>query len=159
VGPAPRIDELAAHCTAVGLRLSLNAYPTGSAVRDAGQLRLIERLRAVVGRHFSWRSEVPVGGQGDLRAWDVVLDGKVSIGIDAETRLHDFQALQRRIELKWRDSRLPRIILLVADTRHNRAVLREHRVALLSTFPLGAREVLAALRAGEAPGANGILQL
>ena len=105
------------------------------------------------------RTEVPVGGRGDLRAWDVVLDGPIQIAIDAETRLHDIQALQRRLELKRRDSRVSRVILLVAATRHNRSVLREHREALSSTLPLDSPSVLEALREGRAPEASGILVL
>lgn len=158
-GPAPRLDERAAHCAAVGLRLSVKAYPSGSALRDEGQLRLIARLRRFVGDGFRWRTEVPVAGPGDMRAWDVVLEGAATVAVDAETRLHDLQALQRRIELKWRDGSIPRLVLLVADTRHNRDVLRAHRAALLSTFPLGMRETAAALRAGQVPDANGILVL
>ena len=54
---------------------------------------------------------------------------------------------------------MDRIVLLLADTRHNRRVLREHREALRSTFPLDTRAVMAALRAGELPSANGIVVL
>jgi hypothetical protein len=155
----PRLDELTRHCAALGLRLSLRAYPDGSPVRDAAQLRLLERLRPLVAGRFGWRTEVPVGAVGDLRAWDVVFDGPERVAIDAETKLRDMQALQRRVELKWRDSGVPIVVLLVASTHHNRAVLREHRESLRSTFPLDSREVLAALRAGRAPAANGIALL
>lgn len=158
-GPMPRLDELARHCAAVGLRLSLRAYPDGSAVRDAAQLRLLERLRPLVAVRFRWRTEVPVTEDRDLRAWDVMLDGPARIAIDAETKLRDIQALQRRVELKWRDSGVPCVVLLVASTHHNRAVLREHRSALASTFPLDTRETLASLREGRAPAANGIVLL
>lgn len=153
----PRLDELARHCAALGLRMSIKVYPEGAPVRDAGQLRLLARFRALVGDAYRWRTEVPVAGRGDLRAWDVVLDGPTMIGIDAETRLHDVQALQRRCELKWRDGRLPCIVLVVARTRHNRAVLGEHRDALSSTFPLDSRAVLAALRDGRVLDGNGIV--
>jgi hypothetical protein len=155
----PRLDELAQHCAALGLRLSLRVYPDGSPVRDAAQLRLLERFRPIVASHFRWRSEVPVAGHDDLRAWDVVLDGPALIAVDAETRLRDVQAVQRRIELKRRDSGLPLVILLVASTHHNRSVLREYRAALASTFPLDTRVVLAALRAGRAPDGSGIVLL
>ena len=157
--PNVTVEEAALICASLGLRLYLRAYPVGSAVRDAAHLRLLARLRARVSTAFRWRTEVPVGGRGDLRAWDVVLDGPASIGVDAETRLHDIQALQRRLELKQRDSGVGRVILLVAATRHNRAVLREHRAALSSTLPLDTGEVLRALRAGEAPRDSGIVLL
>ena len=153
------VDELAVHCAAVGLRLSMRAYPNGSPVRDVAQLRLLERLRPEVDERFTWRAEAPVGGRGDLRGWDVLLGGPVSVGIDAETRLQDIQALQRRTELKWRDSGVDRVVLLVAATHHNRLVMREQRQALASTFPLSSEVVLAAFRSGSDPGGNGILLL
>lgn len=157
--PAPRIDELAPHCAALGLRLAVGVYPEGSPVRDAGQLRLLARFRAELGPGVTLRTEVPVGHPGDARAWDAVLDVGSPVGVDAETRLHDVQALQRRLELKWRDSGLPRVVLVVAATHHNRRVLREHREALASTFPLGTGPVMAALRAGVPPPENGIVVL
>ena len=158
-GAIVRVDELAAHAAALGLRLSLKLYPEGSPVRDAGQLRLLERFRSRLAPTFGWRSEVPTGGSGDLRAWDVQLDGPGSIGVDAETRLHDLQALQRRCETKYRDSGVERLVLLVARSGHNRHVLSEHRDALRSTFPADTPEVLAALRRGRLPGSNGIVVL
>ncbi len=152
----PRLDELAQHCAALGLRLSLKAYPDGLPVRDAAQLRLLERLRRQIGPGLRWRTEVPVGGVDDLRAWDVLLEGDHDTGIDAETRLYDLQALQRRTELKWRDSGVARVVLVIAGTRHNRALIREHRAALSSTLPLDTAAVMRALRRGVAPPANGI---
>jgi transcriptional regulator with XRE-family HTH domain len=152
-----RVDELAQLCAALGLRLTLRVYPDGAAVRDAGQLRLLHRFRGELDVKFGWRSEVPVVGVGDSRAWDVVLDGPGTIGIDAETRLRDVQAVQRRSELKWRDGGLDRLVLLVAATRHNRIVVRENRAALASTFPADTAEVMAALRRGMLPPRNRIV--
>jgi transcriptional regulator with XRE-family HTH domain len=159
VAPQARLDELTRHCAALGLKLTLRVYPEGVPVRDDGQLRLLQRLRGVVSELFRWRSEVLIAGHGDLRAWDVVLDGPGLVAIDAETHLRDMQALQRRLELKWRDSGKPRLVLVVAATHHNRAVLREHREALASTLPLDSRATLAALRAGKVPAENGIVLL
>ena len=154
-----RVDELMAHGAALGLRISLKAYPEGSPVRDARQLRVVGRLRERVGTAFEWRTDVLIGGYGDLRAGDVRLDGPGSIGIDVETRLSDMQELQRRMEAKWRDSGVDRIVLVVAATRHNRRVLAEHRDALLSTFPADTPEIMAALRRGRLPGSTGIVVL
>lgn len=155
----PRLDELAVHAAVLGQRLSLSVFPAGSPVRDAGQLRLLERFRRRVGSRWSWRSEVPIGGSGDHRAWDVELSGPGRVAVDAETRLHDLQALQRRCETKLRDSIADRLILLVASTAYNRRVLREHRLALSSTLPLDTRAVMAALERAEVPHANGIVLL
>ena len=84
------------------------------------------------------------------------LDGPGAVAIDAETRLRDMRSLQRRLELKWRVSGAPRLVLVALDSGHNRSVIREHRAALASTLPLDTQEVLAALRSGDAPRANGI---
>jgi transcriptional regulator with XRE-family HTH domain len=154
--PTARLDELVRHCVALGLRLSVRPYPAGTPVRDAAQLRLLARFRGMLDASYTWRSEVPVGGKGDLRAWDALLEGPGVVAIDAETRLRDMQALQRRTELKQRDSGVPCVVLLVADTHHNRAVLRDHRPVLASTFPLDTRAVMSALRAGRVPSASGI---
>jgi transcriptional regulator with XRE-family HTH domain len=154
--PMPRLDELARHCATLGLRLGARPYPEGSPVRDAAQLNVLVALRELVSDRFRWRTEVPLPIDGDKRAWDVWLDGPGPVAIDAETRIHDIQALQRRLELKWRDSGSPRLILVVSPSRHNRRVIREHRAALASTLPLDSRDVLAALRAGDVPPANGI---
>lgn len=153
------IEAATALGAVLGYRLSVKLYPEGSPVRDAGQLQLIDRLRPHLHRVWRQATEALVGTRGDLRAWDLFLSGPGTVGIDAETRLYDLQALQRRCEAKARDSGADRIALLVADTRHNRRVLREHREALRSTFPLDTRAVMAALRAGELPSANGIVVL
>ena len=153
------IEELAIHAEVLGLRLHVRAYPAGSPVRDAAQLRLLARFRRHVGDAFRWRSEVPVTAGGDLRAWDVLLDGPGAVGIEAESRLRDIQATQRRIELKLRDGQAAVVVLLVAETRHNQLVLAQHRAALLSTFPLSTGEVLKALRQGEMPKQSGIVVL
>ena len=155
----PRLDELARHAAVLGLRLSIKAYPEGVAVRDSAQLSLMQRFRVRLHAVWIWQSEVPVAGFGDLRAWDAVLRHGHSVAIDAETRLHDVQALQRRCETKLRDGHVDRLILLVADTRHNRAVLREHRAALASTFPLDSAAVMHALVRSEVPAANEIVML
>ncbi len=156
---ASTLSVLSLHAAALGLRLSLKVYPESTPVRDAAQLRLLDRLRRQVHGRYDWRPEAPLPGYGDLRAWDVALTGPVSIGIDAETRLHDIQALQRRSETKWRDSGLDRIVLLVSATRHNAAVLRAHREALRGTFPADTHAVMDALRSGRVLASNGLVVL
>jgi hypothetical protein len=161
-GKLPRVtlEQVASACAAVGLKFVARAYPDADPVRDAGHARLLERLRAVLHKLAVWRTEVPLPIPGDLRAWDgqIRLAGAV-IGIEAEMRLADVQALERRIALKQRDGGVDRVILLVADTRGNRRVLALHREALRARFPLDTRAVLAALREGDVPAANGIVVL
>jgi hypothetical protein len=51
------------------------------------------------------------------------------------------------------------VLLVAARTRHNRAVITEHRGALRELFPLDGAAVLRALAAGRVPDAGGILLL
>jgi hypothetical protein len=73
--------------------------------------------------------------------------------------LSDLQAIDRRIALKMEDDGVDRVILVVADTRRNREILRQHRELLRSRFPLDSREILKELRAGRLPPHGGILVL
>jgi transcriptional regulator with XRE-family HTH domain len=158
---APRVSlvELARLLTVVGLELSARAYPAGPPIRDAAHRALIERFRARVAPAVAWRFEVPLGRSGDQRAWDaVLLVGAAELAVEAETRPRDVQALQRRVALKRRDDPgASGVVLLLADTRHNRQLLREHGEALRADFPIPAHEVLRALSGGRDPGGSGIV--
>jgi transcriptional regulator with XRE-family HTH domain len=144
---------------AVGLEASLRLYPDGDPIRDAAQVRLLERLRNRIGAEVRWRTEVPLFGRQDARAWDAVADGTGCVdGIEAETRLSDIQATERRIMLKVRDdTSIHHVLMLVADTRANRAALALGRETLRGNFPLDTRDVLASLANGRCPGANGLI--
>jgi hypothetical protein len=50
-----------------------------------------------------------------------------------------------------------RAVLVVRGSHANRAILLAHLPSLRVTFPLGTREVLAALADGRDPGGNGIV--
>jgi hypothetical protein len=80
------------------------------------------------------------------------------LGVEAESRLGDLQALERRVALKARDSRIEQVVLLVADTRHNRDALRAAG-PMLSSFPLSARSIPRSLAVGREPGGSGIVVL
>ena len=154
------VRNLALACAAVGLVLSARAYPASDPVRDAPQLRLLARFHARLPDAVPWQTEAPLPIPGDLRA----LDGftrlrERSIGVEAETRLTDVQAVARKVQLKKRDARLDLIILLVSDTQANREVLALHRESLRAAFPLDTRAVMAALAAGDPPPADGIVVL
>ncbi len=153
------IVQLSELLAVVGLDLWLKAFPTASPVRDVAHRALLERLHVRVPR-FSWQTEVPVDRAGDLRAWDAVLGGAgVRIGVEAETRPRDIQELDRRIQLKLRDSLIDRVILLVAATRSNWPVIRELRAALGATYPVPGVRALAALEDGRDPGGSSIIAL
>ncbi len=144
--------------TAVGLRLGARLYPDGDPVRDRAQLALLERFRARLPPGAIWTTEVPLPIPGDRRAWDacVVLRDRRA-GCEAETRLADVQALERRLALKLRDGAVDLLILIVSDTAANRRVLALHREDLRSLLPLDGRDLLRSLGAGRLPEASGLL--
>jgi len=79
------------------------------------------------------------------------------IGVEAETRLRDIQALERRVALKKRDGNLTRVVLLVADTRANRALIRSLGSTVQGAFPVPGRVALDALAAGRDPGGDALI--
>jgi transcriptional regulator with XRE-family HTH domain len=143
----------------LGHKLVAKPHPTGDPLRDAGQVRLLDRFDARLPPIWRRRRESVMPIPGDLRAWDELLTGPASIGVEAETRPSDLQAIERRMGAKQRDSHVNRMILLVADTDANRAMVRVHIGPLRQTFPLATRATLAALAAGRDPGANGLVIL
>ncbi len=157
----PSLDTLCRAARAAGLAASLKLYPDGPRLRDAGQIALLGRFEAVLARPLRMRREVPIPLPGDQRAWDGRLtDGRLSASVEAEVHLHDVQALQRRVALKQRDDPgAGAVILLLAETAHNRRVLRASRDALREQFPLDGAAILRCLRAGRLPTLSGVLML
>ena len=139
----------------VGLDLSARAYPGGHPLRDEGHRRGRERFRALLPEDAPWHTEVPVAGRGDLRAWDAMtrLWG-LRVAIEVELRPSDMQALERRLSLKLRDGDADRLVLVAADTRHNRALLRLAADDLSRLFPLQGAAAKAALRSPNDPACN-----
>jgi transcriptional regulator with XRE-family HTH domain len=139
----------------VGLDLSARAYPGGHPLRDEGHRRVRERARCLLPESAPWQTEVPVAGRGDLRAWDALtrLWG-LRVAIEVELRPSDMQALDRRLALKFRDGDVDRLVLVIADTRHNRALLRLVADDLARMFPIQGSAARAALRAPRDPGCN-----
>jgi transcriptional regulator with XRE-family HTH domain len=152
--------ELAARVAAVlGLQLSVTLHPDGDPVRDAAHLALLERLHARLPSRLRWRTEVPMPIDGDQRSADAVIGGPgVQAVIEAETRLVDVQAVERRINAKLRDLGIGRVILLVADTRHNRSVVAQVP-ELRTRFPTSTRACLSALALGRDPGGDALVFL
>lgn len=154
------LEQVCCAGLAVGLRLGARLYPDGYAVRDDAQLRLLERFRLILPPGTAWATEVPLPIPGDRRAWDALigLNGRRA-GCEAETRLADVQALERRLALKARDGDVDVVVLIVADTAHNRAVLERERATLRALLPLDGRDVRRALRLRQLPQASGLIVL
>ena len=104
--------------------------------------------------------EVPVPGIVDQRAWDAGIDGPgVRVRVDAESHVGDWQTVERRVALKQRDGEETCVILLLADTKHHRALLAEAGDSFRARFPVSQRAALAALRDGKSPGGNALVLL
>ena len=151
--------QLARWAAVVGLDIGIRTFPAGSPLRDVGQLRTLGRARSRIGEHWSWRTEVPVSHEPlDRRAVDAVIRrGAVRIGLEVITRLSDAQAQVRAATLKQEAAGLDRMILILADTRHNRVAARAAAPTLVPAFPLSPRGLLVDLRAGRLPRANAVV--
>ena len=161
--PAVTVDQLARMGAAVGVDVRVRAYPGPDPTLEAGQIALLTRLRGRIHSRLGFKSEVPLPIPGDQRAWDAMIDRLHGIAsklpVDAETHLVDGQAQIRRIMLKLRDSGLDHVLLVVADTRHNRGAVAGAASTILADFPVSPRRAMAALAAGEHPGGSALVLL
>jgi hypothetical protein len=157
-----RMSELHA---AIGHRISIRSYPVGDVLRDAAHLALLAKLRNAIHPSLTWRTEVPVGSAGDLRAWDATISGQrggldfqhSTIAVETETHTRDIQALERRIGLKQRDSGVDAVMLVLSHTRYHRGLMRVHGSDLKGSFPFEGARALALLRAGVLPPASAVV--
>lgn len=157
------LDTLCAVAAAVGLRVSVKAYPGDQlALRDSGQLRIAHYL--IDQAHPSFRSalEVPVGDPFG-RAADLVFFGPTEIVIhEIERSLSDLQATTRaamlkRDALQARHERPVRLVLVVEDTRRNRELVAPHAALIRVALPATSAQILRALRDGTELGGDGLL--
>ena len=79
------------------------------------------------------------------------------LGLEFVTRFHDCQAQLRAGLKKQNDAHLGRLVFVVKATHANRRAVAAAADIIATTFPLGTKQVLAALRAGRDPGANGLV--
>jgi transcriptional regulator with XRE-family HTH domain len=154
-----RLEQLCRLELAVGLVPSLRSFPDGDPLRDAGQGKVLGRLRDRLPASADMRTEVPLFGRTDIRARDAVIDSNgCRDAFEVETRLWDMQAMERRVMLKLRDdATIQHVFLVVADTKANRRALAAGCEMLRSAFPLDTRAVMASLAAARCPGASGVV--
>jgi transcriptional regulator with XRE-family HTH domain len=154
--PMPGLVVAAAMARIVGLDLSVRCFPAAGRLRDAAHVALVRRFLAQLHHAVVRTIEAPIPLDRDQRAWDVLLSmGPVTIGVAAETRLRDIQALLRREQAKQRDAGVTHLLLVVADTHANRQAMREARDLLTVSGLIGPRAVMSALRHGRDPGSSG----
>lgn len=162
-GQSPSLSIRTASVVAalLGLELVVRAYPGGYVLRDAAHLSLLRRLRARLGDGWTWDYEVPVS-RHDQRAWDAVVTDPTTgtkVAVEAETRVTDVQALLRRIESKRLASGVVSVLLLVSDTRANRAATTLAADVLRVPFPVPARQALASFERGTVPERGALILL
>lgn len=159
--PGASVDQLARVGAAVGLDVRVRGYPGGDPLRDAGQVRLMDRLRRHVHTRLGLRTEVPLPAPGDPRAWDGRISGLIgglpTLPVEAETRFTDAQAQTRRIFLKLRDAGEEHVLVVLADTPANRAAVAAAAPVIRDQFPIPARSALRALAAGRHPGGSALV--
>lgn len=155
--PFPDFVQAARIARIVGLDLRIQCFVAGNQLRDVAHVALIRRFLARIPSSVIRHLEAPVR-PGDQRAWDVlIVIGSIRIGVIAETRIRALQALLRREHRKQEDGQVDMLILLVAQSKNNRAALREAKPLVTEAFPLGPRAVMRQLGRGEAPSASGVV--
>lgn len=155
----PRLEQLARWAAVLGLDVSLRTFPAGPPLRDAGQVRLLDRFGRLIGDAWTLIPEAPVSvDPSDRRAFDLLLrrPGR-RVAVEAIGRLADHQGQLRPIRLKQQAAGDARLVVLLADSRHNRHAVRAAADMLATSFPCSPRAALASLRAGEEPRADTLL--
>jgi hypothetical protein len=157
------LDTLCAVADAVGLRIGVKAFPGRQpSLRDSGQLRIAKYLVAMAHPSLRPSLELPVGDPFG-RAADLVFFGPEEImHEEIERRLPDFQAPYRaatvkRDALQARHARSVRLVLVIEDTRRNRALVAPHAELIRTALPATSSDVLRSLRSGTPLGRDGLL--
>lgn len=154
-----RLSEIA---SVLGYEVSLGLHPIGDPVRDKGQLACGRRFDALLSDRWRGTDETLLPGTGEQRAWDklprlVDAAPRYLVGVDIESRVWDVQAIVRRTRLRERDGQVDHILIVLADTAHNRRIADELRSGLGPDYQTGARSLLGSLRRGERLAGSGVL--
>ena len=162
--PNVGVETMCAVAEAVGLDIVLRAYPgPPPSLRDSGQIGLVERLLEQANASWQPHVELSTGPHGE--AIDLALFGPSEIvAIEIERMAVDFQAQLRRADRKRRalamQHRRPvRLVMVVEDTRRNRATLEDHQRLVRTALPATPRAVLGAIRIGRPLAQDGLLWL
>lgn len=157
------LDTVCAVAAAVGLSVGAKVFPSAQpSLRDTGQLRLAEFLVGQGDQRLRAALELPVGDAFG-RAADLVFFGADEIiHAEIERRLPDFQAPYRaatvkRDALQAKHSRPVRLVLVIEDTRRNRALVAPHGALIRGALPATSSDILRALRNGTPLGHDGLL--
>jgi transcriptional regulator with XRE-family HTH domain len=159
--PGLSIVDASRIASVLGLDLTIRAYPGPNALRDAAHASRLRRVLDQVRPPLRYRTEVPLPASVDRleqRAWDAVIEGRDRrTTSELEMRIRDGQAVERRTALKRRDDPAEGFLLILADTHHNRWVLRENPGLFPDLSRLRPSVVFSALQAGRHPPTGLIL--
>ena len=126
-----------------------------------GQLACGRRFDAVLSHLWQVTDETLLPGAGEQRAWDKLLRltdaTRYLVGADIESRVWDVQAIVRRTRGRERDGQVDHILIVLADTAHNRRVADELRDGLGPDYASSSRRITAALRRGERLPGSGVI--
>ena len=151
---------LAVLAAIVGLDLVSRVYPGGQPLREPGHARLLGQFGSLLHRSLGWTTEVPLPGSREQRAWDGMVRGASwRFGTEAEMAPTDSQALNRRLQLKLRDSGVNGVLLVLPKTRRVREFLAGATAVLAPSFPVPGSLALERLRVGSDPGGSSIIVL
>jgi hypothetical protein len=150
--------DVASIAAVLGQELAANLYPAGEPIRDAGHQALIRRFRAVLSPAWRVAAEVLLPTPGDRRAWDLLLRIPTQlVGMEAETRLRDIQAFVRRVRQREVEGGADVIVIVLAESAHNRRILPQLLEALGPRYSTRPRGLLKSLREGQPLAGSGVV--
>jgi len=154
-----RLSEIA---SVLGYEVSVGLHPIGDPLRDKEQLACARRFDALISNKWRVTDETLLPGAGEQRAWDKLLrladaTPRHLVGVDIESRVWDVQAIVRRTRARERDGQVDHILIVLADTAHNRRIVDELRASLGPGYATGSRRLLRGLRVGERLAGSGVL--
>lgn len=140
----------------LGLDLSVRSYPGASPLRDGAHSARLGSALEHVAKPLKSAREVGLPTTDDRpyeqRAWDAMVTGLGDrTAMEMEMRVTDAQELERRINFKRRDDPVDGLVLLLADTKHNRQVLREQPGLFADMARMNFRALVGILAAGQHP--------
>ena len=143
-----------------GLEPSLSFHRIGPALRDKGHEALIARLLRLLPPAWKVAREMAFPNPGDPRWWDVLLGlPGFKLGVEAETRIRDMQALIRRMRERAAQGGVDEFLLVLSDSHHNRDLLEQLRQGLGQEFSEPQPALVRALSSGTPLASSGVILL
>lgn len=150
--------DICVAASVLGLEPSVTLHRIGPALRDKGHEALIGRLLRLLSPAWKVAREVPFPNPGDPRWWDLILRlPDFRLGVEAETRIRDMQALIRRMRERAREGGADELLLVLSDSGHHRALASDLRGAFGEGFGERQPVLLRALRSGAPLSSSGVI--